>query len=76
MLNLTDLEIVTQAFENMGDRFGGSTKTAFRSVANEIRRLKRVQEDQEHRATMARLLEASKGRKIRGEPDPDDDIPF
>lgn len=76
MLNMSELEIVIQALFNEGNSFGGSTKLALHGVAKEIKRLKRVQEEQESRDKVRMLLMEAEERKMRGEPNLDDDIPF
>ena len=76
MLNMSELDIITQALFNQGDTYGkgSATRMAFHGLAKEIKRLKRVQEDEETRERLRRFKENVKERKVRGEPN--DDIPF
>lgn len=77
----TDIELMLQAFENVGNTFGGNTKTLLHSIVREVKRLKRYEEDQINREAAQRFRDAQKefratGKWPSGYGSNDDDIPF
>lgn len=77
----TDIALLLQAFENVGNTFGGNTKTLLHSIVREVKRLKRYEEDQINREATQRFRDAQKEFKATGKWPPgygsdDDDIPF
>jgi hypothetical protein len=66
-----DLDLISQAFNNIGNTFGGNTRVALLAVAKEIRRLKRCKEEQESKERMKEIKKRTAAAKFD-----DDDIPF
>jgi hypothetical protein len=70
------IERLLQALENVGNSFGGNTGRLLLAIVREYHRLKRYEEDQEHRRIRAKEKEMEKEYKITGVWPGDDDIPF
>lgn len=81
MIRSTDFELLMRAMENVGNTYGGNTKTLLHSIVREVRRLERYEADQEAKER-TRLYNAAKkeyevtGKWPKGYGDNDDDIPF
>lgn len=73
---LDDLDLISQAITNIGEKFGGNSKVLLSSLAKEIRRLKKWRED-EAAKDRKRIYEQHRlYEKKMGQKHPDDDIPF
>lgn len=72
-----EVELVTQAFRNVGDTFKGNTRVLLHAIAKEIERLRRTKEEEDIREENRRWRENAKAQKAGADlPYPDDDIPF
>lgn len=76
-MRTSDIEKLVQALENVGNTFGGNTKTLLHAVVKEFKRLERYEQDQENRRLAQLQRDREKHYKATGKwPEGDDDIPF
>ena len=73
---MSDMDKLLQAMENVGNTYGGSTKTLLHAIIKEVRRLEKWEIDQENREYLRKQKEREKEFKATGVWPTDDDIPF
>jgi hypothetical protein len=77
MVVMNEIEVIIQAFRNVGKTFGGRSKVLCDAVAKEIDRLVTVQKREREREYTRRVRENDKAKRVGAElPYPEDDIPF